>query len=165
MALIRYLVLMILCICVLFPFLPVILSYLGAINPIFLRYVGYVTTEVDGTNLSSLLRFFELLIFGILYPRAKKIDKRASLFFVSCIIAFLVSLIGFYNAYTKRLGIFFQLPANLFFFSVCGKCFTRNSRFIVNALVIVYQLLVFFISAYLFKQANLIPYSNVLTMI
>lgn len=158
---IKYIALLMVPVTLLFFTLPGLFTMLENYIPQFSRYAEYLTTEVEGANLSSILRFMELVLFIILYPRLKKKDRRSSFFLFTCAICSVITLIGFYNAFAKRIALYFMYPFSIFFFTTCAKCFTRGSRLAVNVAVIVYQVMIFFISAYLLKQADLIPYNSI----
>ena len=158
----RYIVLMTLAAAFLFGVLPTLLALLANYIPSFSRYIGYVTTEVEGANRSSILRFLELLVFVTLYSRLTKKDGRASFFLVACALCSVITLIGFTNAFAKRIGLYFQYPFSIFLFATCPKCFNVNSRLVIKYSIVIYQIMIFFISAYLLKQADLIPYDFIL---
>ena len=161
----RYVVLMTLAAAFLFSVLPTLLALLANYIPSFSRYIGYVTTEVEGANRSFILRFLELLVFAILNSRLSRRDGRASFFLVACALCSVITLIGFTNAFAKRIGLYFQYPFSIFLFATCPKCFNVNSRLVVKYAIVIYQLLVFFISSYLLKQSDLIPYNFILSRI
>lgn len=139
--------------------IPFILTFFSRVVPEFANYIRYLERGDFGQNREILLRAFELVVFGFFYKSLRRQDIVASFFLVLAIISFGLTFSGFFNAYIKRIALYFRLPSSLYLVSALCCRVHANERISYEMGIALYSVTVFFLLAFVLRQANLIPYN------
>ncbi|MCB6416150.1 EpsG family protein [Faecalimonas umbilicata] len=108
------------------------------------RYEDYATSTVEGANRTFWLYSLMTILFLLFRKQLVKIDKRNELLIMMMVIGSICQYLGFFNAFTKRIGEYF-LIAQVFLIPQCIYLFTEDSRRLVKLLIVVYTIAIFFI--------------------
>lgn len=138
---------------------PYILTFLSGFIPEFANYKSYLEREVFGQNREILLIACELVVFAFFSKSLQRQDIAASFFLILMIISFGLTFSGFFNAFIKRIALYFRLPSSLYLVSaLCCRAHT-NERIVYEIGIVFYSVTFFFLSAFVLHQADLIPYN------
>lgn len=132
-----------------------IISFLGNVIPFFKKYNLYIQYK-SSKNFIIFLKLFLLCLTLILGKKMIKINRKNNLLIFLVIIDFLLTFLGFYNIYAKRLASYFYiyyiliLPQLLELFPKCRKVL----QLLIYTIVIFLCILQYYILGF----AEVIPY-------
>lgn len=110
------------------------------------RYESYAIDSVEGKNRTFWLYTLITVIFLFFRTKFIAIDKRNELLIMMMVVGAICQYLGFSNAFAKRIGEYF-LMAQVFLIPQCIYLFTKNSRKLVNPLIVIYIVAVFLIAS------------------
>lgn len=110
------------------------------------RYEAYAIDSVEGRNRTFWLYTLITVIFLFFRTKLIAIDKRNELLIMMMVVGAICQYLGFSNAFAKRIGEYF-LMAQVFLIPQCIYLFTKNSRRLVNPLIVIYIVAVFLIAS------------------
>ncbi|MBO5525552.1 MAG: EpsG family protein [Clostridia bacterium] len=106
------------------------------------KYEEYTGSSVYGKNLSFWLYLGITLLFILFRKKLLLLDKRNDLFIIMMILGVILLIIGFTNAFTKRIAEYF-LYVQVILFPQLINCFREQDKPIVTIALIVYIVLLF----------------------
>lgn len=109
------------------------------------RYESYAIDSVEGRNRTFWLYTLIALVFLFFRKKLVALDSRNDLLIMMMVVGAICQYLGFFNAFTKRIGEYF-LMAQVLLIPQCTYLFTQNSKKIVNLLIIAYVIAIFLIS-------------------
>lgn len=146
--------------------LAAILSYqkiiVVAINNIsFLsNFRAYVNlSNNNASNRDFYLAIFQLVIILAMLTKMKHKDNRIDFMITMMGIALLIGITGFWHPQIKRVAFYFQMPSALVLCGYMPMCVKEREKNLMTALIILYVVLKFILTAYVLGQGNLFPYT------
>jgi hypothetical protein len=129
----------------------------------FSKYDIYQTFIGSGNNY---MIFLQLLVVFLIIALAKWSIKKQNLgfFFFLLMIAVLEIIftsLGFTSSFIKRIALYFSFASIILLTNFTDIFSDKLGKFITYAAVILYGILYFYLSYYLFGQANIIPYHSI----
>lgn len=127
--------------------------------PILAYYSSYAENNAqDSKNLLFFLHLIFLLLFFILRKPLLIRNKTNDIYLYLYAIAVILLLTGFVNVFLKRIALYFQLFEILLLANI-PSIFIRRDRLLVRGVIATYALLMFIVSAYVLRHADIIPYN------
>lgn len=120
------------------------------------KYASYLSDR-ESSNRSFFVMLATLIVVLFTVRFLKCIDERTKFFIVAYAIGVIIESIGFYMPFAKRANLYYTIPLPMIL-SILPQSFTKNSRIIVKVCIVLYVIVQFIITAYILKQADLIPY-------
>lgn len=124
------------------------------------RYSGY-TSEVFGTNFTFWVMLMWTIIFVVFRIALLKVDPRNELLILIFTVGTILQILGFTNAFTKRIGEYF-LVSQCLLLPQLTSVFTPKSRNMAWGLIVAFELLLFIIQFAVLGQSNIVPYSFII---
>lgn len=124
------------------------------------RYSGY-SDEVFGNNLTFWIMLFWAILFLYFRKHLVAIDARNELFILLFVMGTILQLLGFTNAFTKRIGQYFLVSQCFLLPQLIGG-FTKNSRKMVWYLIVVFEWILFIMQYVVLGQSSIVPYSFIM---
>ncbi|MDD5979928.1 MAG: EpsG family protein [bacterium] len=135
-----------------------VITLLGHFS-LFNKYMTYLNYQ--GVSFNNYSFFLDLLIlFYILHfkKRIIKNDERNSVYIYIYIFALILSITGFFSPFVKRISTYFKIIDIFLLGSIPSSCFNNKNK-LLNYIIIIFLIITkFVLSAYVLKQANIIPY-------
>lgn len=123
------------------------------------RYEAYAVDIVEGANKSFFLYMLWALIFLVFRKMLVSFDERNELFIMMMLIGALFQILGFYNAFTKRIGEYFVM-AQIFLIPQMPYVVVENQRKLVKVLIYIYIVFIFVVSTPMAESGmGFIPFS------
>lgn len=123
------------------------------------QYSQYAEETISGKNRDFYIYALEFIFILFFKEQLKIENSRFSLFFDLLTISILIGLTGFSQPIVKRLAFYYAMPAKMILFGHLHKVFANDkSQPIVKIAIILWFMAQFILTAYIFKQAGLIPY-------
>ena len=117
-----------------------------------------------GDTINNKMFFIDAIILIYILIFKKKLlkqDINNNTYILLYIVSVILSLTGFFNPYVKRIGIYFSLPKIILLSEIPLICSDKNIKILNYLFIIMYAVGIFIISAYVLKQANIIPYNMI----
>ena len=126
------------CILVMMNLQSILSNFLGG------RYESYAVDSVAGANKSFMLYMLLTIIFLIFRKSLVKYDERNEFFIIMMMIGALFQILGFTNAFTKRVGEYFII-AQIFLLPQLPHLFVKGQRKFVRFLISIYIVFIFLV--------------------
>jgi len=125
----------------------------------FQKYQNYGYIENFGGNKMIIVDTIILAIILLYRKPLEKYDKNTKLYIFMMIVGYILELTGFISPYIKRIAVYFNI-CSIYVLSMFPKIAkNKKEKNIIVFFIIIYAILLFFISIYLLKQGNIIPYN------
>ncbi len=135
-----------------------IVSKLSSID-LFDRYIMYAETDASGQNRDIVVKIAILLLELVFSQKLIKHDKRNKLYIILSAFDVLIGFTGFVSPFIKRTSLYFALP-QILILGEMPKIVKKDSKPLVIAMLSVFAFSYFVLTAYVLRQANLIPYKT-----
>jgi hypothetical protein len=123
------------------------------------RFESYATDVVYGRNRSFWLYLLLTVVFIVYRKSLVAIDSRNELLIMMMTVGTMCQILGFFNAFTKRIGEYFTVSQN-FLLPQMLFLFNEQSKKIANILLCIYVVVMFLISHPMASSGmGFVPYS------
>lgn len=123
------------------------------------RYEAYAVDTVAGANKSFWLYMLWAFIFLFFKNELVKLDERNELFIILMVIGAMFQILGFYNAFTKRIGEYFVM-AQIFLIPQIPYLFVEEQQKLIKMLISIYIVFIFIAATPIAESGmGFIPYS------
>ena len=122
------------------------------------RYSSYFEINSRGHNRDFYLYLFEFIIILVFSKKLIRIDEKNKYMFMLLIVSLLWDFLGFYNPTIKRASLYFSLPARMVLLGYLPQCFKVKDRTIVKVVICGYMMTIFYITAVVLGQGDIVPY-------
>lgn len=149
---------------ILFLFFPQIIKFMVSIHLISPNYLYYLTNYISSTlsfNVIEVLFDLFIIVIYILFAKVYyKNDKKSSLYFIMVVIDLAFMIICSKYASVYRMGLYFRVPAWIYFFSNLNYIFAKkkSSNFFANFLGILILLIYWFFVYVVGKSGGTVPF-------
>lgn len=135
-----------------------IINYLS--NTSLFNHYGLYATEMNNTanNRMFFVDFLLLIYFLLNKKNISKIDENSDIYIFLFSIGIALELTGFFNPYVKRIAEYFLISRVYLLPQIPLSQKKAKNKLLHTILIFTYCLLIFVISVYILKQANIIPY-------
>ncbi len=124
----------------------------------FSRYSSYAIESNRGRNRDFYIYLIELLLIISLRKRLTMLDERNDFMFSLLFISVLIGITGFSHPQVKRLAYYYAMPARMILAGYFPFCFSRRDNKVIKAMIYIWFSAIFVLTAYILREANLIPY-------
>ncbi len=132
----------------------IVLMYFG--NFFGDRWEAYTITG-GSRNISFFISLFWLTIFFIYKKKLISLSPKNGLLMILYLIGTVLSVVGFWQVYTKRLSSFFLYPSFILISQIPNVVAEKNKR-LVRIVIGFYEIFVFILTTMIMGQGSIFPY-------
>lgn len=126
---------------------------------VFARYDIYAAEIEFGLNREFILKFLIFIVIMIFFRKKLiKINMRNEFYIYALIIDLIITYIGFFNPFVKRIALYFSVTSIFLLPSLLNIFKNRIEKFVAGWLLLIYAYGYFVIVYYILGYANVIPY-------
>lgn len=129
-------------------------------NDIFSDYSNY-SSIIEASNRDF---YVNLLLFAIFFVFRKKliaVDNRNAMHLSLFLISIIISYLGFYNPYIKRIAFYFMVEANITLLGYLPSVFNQKERVGVKLVSTVALSIIFFLSSFSTPREFYLEFTNI----
>lgn len=136
-----------------------IIKFLGQNISIFKRYLIYaVVNNESGRNY---IFYLKIILFSIIFFHRKKLEKinrKNKLYITLVFLDLIITYIGKYNVWLKRLGLYFYIDYIFLLPELISVYKEKKIKNLIRVLIFIYVFLIFILTYYILGHGDIVPY-------